>query len=544
MNQAQSPELDPPGKEPGKWMNITTGSSGGTASRDSQGNFHARKGKAGRLLVGIDLGTSSVKAIIMDANGRLLAQTAQEFEISTPRTGWAEQNPEGWVQATCLTVRQALAQADLTPDQVAAIGLSGQMHGTVCLDRHGRPLRPAIIWADQRSGRQVEQVYQQVGKQQLGRWTANPLDTGFMLATWLWLREHEPETARATAHLLLPKDYLRFWLTGSLGCEPSDACSTLLFDTVQRCWSRGLLEALAIPPTLLPPVQPSSAIAGGLTREAAIATGLLAGTPVAFGGGDQPCQALGNGVVEPGLVSCTIGTGGQLFAPSATPSYDPQLRLHLFCHVVPDRWYLMAAILAAGLSLRWLRDNILTGHTYQELADLATSAPAGAEGLFFLPHLAGERTPHMDSTARGSFIGLTLRHDRRHLARAVMEGVVFALRQGLELMLDLKVPVERIVASGGAIRHPLWLQLLADIFNRPIYRTLTTEAAAVGAALLAGIGVGVFADVQAACRQAVRWHEEAIQPDPAKAAIYERAFAVYRRLYPALVAAGAHGEAA
>jgi xylulokinase len=287
-------------------------------------------------------------------------------------------------------------------------------------------------------------------------------------------------------------------------------------------------------PSLLPAIGQSAQIAGQLVGGVAATTGLEPGTPVVLGGGDQACQALGNGIVDPGVVSCTIGTGGQLFAPALAPTYDPDLRLHCFCHVLPDRWHLMAAILAAGLSLRWLRDQVLPGSSYGELADQATAIPAGSEGLFFLPHLAGERTPHMDPRAQASFIGLTLRHGRGHLARAVMEGVVFALRQGLELMAALGVPVERIVASGGASDHPLWLQLQADIFNGPIYRTGTREAAAVGAALLAGIGVGMYADAQEACRRAVRWHEKVVVPDAANVERYEAGYAIYCQLYPAL----------
>jgi xylulokinase len=490
------------------------------------------------VLVGVDLGTSSVKAVVIEPNGRMLGMATREYPVETPRPGWAEQDPEGWVSATLETVRRAVAQAGCAPGEVAAIGLSGQMHGMVCLGAAGRPLRPAIIWADQRSAAQVARVYREIGVERLGRWTGNPLATGFMLASWLWLTENEPETARKTAALLLPKDYLRYRLTGSLGSEASDASSTLLFDTARRRWSRDLLDALGISPELLPPLGESAQVAGGLTDEAAIAMGLLSGAPVIYGGSDQAMQALGHGVVEPGVLSCTIGTGGQLFAPLREPAYDPALRLHLFYHAMPDRWHLEAAILAAGLSLRWLRDHVLTGMGYQEIADAAASAPAGAEGLFFLPHLAGERTPHMDPGATGAFVGLTLRHTRVHLARAVMEGVVFALRQGLELMLELGASADRIVASGGATAHPLWLQLQADIFNRPIHRTQTVEAAAVGAALLAGVGAGVYPDAPAACAQAVTWNDEVIAPDVGHAAFYDEAYRTYCRLYPALAEVG------
>jgi xylulokinase len=490
-------------------------------------------------LMGVDLGTSSTKTVLIDVSGRILALAAREYPVDTPRPGWAEQDPEVWLAAAAETMAEALAQAQVAPEEVAAIGLSGQMHGTVCLGMNGRALRPAIIWADQRSADQVARVYREIGAEKLGAWTGNPLATGFMLASWLWLRDEMPEVAEATAHLLLPKDYLRYRLTGELGCEPSDGSSTLLFDTARRRWSAPLQEALGIDPALLATVHESAEVAGGLRTEIAARTGLRAGTPVVFGGSDQALQALGHGVVEPGIVSCTIGTGGQLFAPAPAPVYDPELRLHLFCHALPGSWHLMAAVLAAGLSLRWLRDNVLEGWSYGALADAAAKVPPGSEKLFFLPYLAGERTPHMDPWATGAFVGLTLRHGREHLARAVMEGVVFALRQGLDLMLhQAGVPAERIVASGGATAHPLWLRLQADIFNRPIYRTATIEAAAVGAALVAGVGTGVYIDALDACRQTVVWRDEVIEPVPENAGRFAEAYDTFCRLYPALAAVG------
>jgi xylulokinase len=491
------------------------------------------------VLMGVDLGTSSTKTALMDASGRILALAAREYPVDTPRPGWAEQDPEAWLAAALETMAEALFRAQVAAEEVAGIGLSGQMHGTVCLDRHGRALRPAIIWADQRSGEQVSRVYRELGAKHLGAWTGNPLATGFMLASWLWLRDEMPEVARATAHLLLPKDYLRYRLTGELGGEPSDGSSTLLFDPVGRRWSTPLLEALGIDPALLPPIRESAEVAGGLRAELAVRTGLRAGTPVVFGGSDQALQALGHGVVVPGIVSCTIGTGGQLFAPAASPVYDPELRLHLFCHALPDCWHLEAAILAAGLSFRWLRDNVLQGWSYADLADAAAEVPPGSEGLFFLPYLAGERTPHMDPQATGALVGLTLRHGREHMARAVMEGVVFALRQGLDLMLgQVGVPADRIVASGGATSHPLWLQLQADIFDRPIHRTATVEAAAVGAALLAGVGAGVYPDALEACQRTVIWRDEVIEPKPGNVDRYRQAYDTFCRLYPALASVG------
>jgi xylulokinase len=485
-------------------------------------------------LMGVDIGTSSTKTVVIRPDGIIVGLATQEYAVETPRPGWAEQNPETWVEAALDTMRRALAAADIPAGQVQAVGLSGQMHGTVCLDARRRVLRPAIIWADQRSAAQVAEVEAIIGRERLAAWTANPLATGFMLATWLCLREHEPDVAAATAHLLLPKDYVRYRFTGEIGTEPSDAASTLLFDTANRRWSASLLDALDLDGRVLPPVAASAAIAGGLLPEIALATGLHPGTPVVYGGSDQAMQAVGHGVVAPGVLSSTIGTGGQLFAPIAHPAYDPQARLHCFCHVIPDVWHLESAMLAAGLSLKWLRDSVMLGFTYQEIADIATTVDPGAEGLFFLPYLAGERTPHMDPRARGSFVGLTLRHGRAHIARAVMEGVVFGMRQGLALMLDLGVTPDRIIASGGATQHPLWLHLQADMFNRPLYQTTTVEAAAVGAALLAGVGMGVYVDVADAVAQAVQYADAVVMPNAENAARYASLADTFAALYPAL----------
>ncbi|MGC9349965.1 MAG: xylulokinase [Anaerolineae bacterium] len=489
-----------------------------------------------RALVGIDVGTSSAKTVVLSEGGDLLAVAAQEYPVDTPYPGWAEQAPEAWVRAALTTTREALSEAGVAGEDVLGLGLSGQMHGTVCVGDQGELLRPAIIWADQRSRAEVAEVVAKLGRDRLASWTGNPVATGFMLPTWLWLREHEPEVAAATRWLLLPKDYVRYRLTGEIGAEPSDASSTSFFDPVDRSWSTPLLEALDLDGRRLPDVHPSSAVAGGLRQEMAEAAGLPCGLPVIFGGSDQAMQALGNGVLAPGVVSSTIGTGGQLFAPTEHPVVDaPELRMHSFCHVLPDRWHVETAMLAAGLSLRWLRDQILTGETYEAMADAAQSVSPGAEGLLFQPYLAGERTPHMDPRARGSFVGLTLRHGRAHFVRALMEGVVFSMRQGLDLMAALGVPITTIVASGGATRHPLWMQLQADIYDRPIRRTETVEAAATGAAMLAGVGVGVFPDAAAAIEAAVRWSDEVVEPTPERAEIYRSHYERFRELYPALV---------
>jgi len=486
-------------------------------------------------LIGIDIGTSSTKTVVLSADGRVLAVAGQETTVETPHPGWAEQAPESWIRAVVTTLQRALTDAGVAPASVAGLSFSGQMHGTVCVGADGQPLRPAVIWADQRSGAQVHDLVARLGKARLAAWTGNPLATGFMLASWLWLREHEPETAQATRRLLLPKDYVRYRLTGEIGTEPSDASSTSMFNPALRGWSLPLLDELGLAREVLPEVFDSTAVAGGLLPGIAVEVGLPAGTPVVFGGSDQAVQALGNGVVAPGVVSSTIGTGGQLLAPTRCCVVDPELRMHSFCHVRQDLWHVETAMLSAGLSFRWLRDQVLDGMTYRAMADAAATVPAGADGLLFQPYLAGERTPHMDPRARGSFIGLTRRHGRAHLIRAVMEGVVFGMRQGLELMVALGAPVDEIIGTGGSTRHPLWLQLQADIYNRPIRRTCTTEAAAVGAAMLAGIGTGVFDDVQDAITRVVRRHDAVVLPDSVRVDVYARQYEAFCALYPALV---------
>ncbi len=485
-----------------------------------------------KALLGIDLGTSSIKAVLVDLDGKLLSTAAREYAFDVPGPGWAEQDPQVWVDAAQAVIRETLRAAPVPAGAVQAVGLSGQMHGLVCLDADARPVRPAVLWPDQRSAAQVERINRQVGLEQLGKWTANRAAAGFMLPSWLWLLENEPETARRTRYLVLPKDALRLALTGSLGVEASDASSTLLFDTAGRGWCLPLLERLGVDPRLLLAPHGSAEVAGGLTEEAARRTGLPADIPVIYGGSDQPMGLLGQGILRPGQLACAISTGGQLVAPLASPVYDPLLRCNTFCHVLDGGWYILAATLSAGLALRWLRDAVFLGLSYQELADLAAGTPS-SEGVFFLPHLAGERTPYMDPGSRAGFWGLTIRHHRGHLVRAVMEGVVYSLRASLDLLAGLGIPVEQVVASGGGSRHPFWLRLMADIFNRPIARSPVVEASATGAAILGGVGAGLYPDAAEAVRRAVAPPAEITLPDPARAEAYQAGYETYQRLYPA-----------
>ncbi len=484
--------------------------------------------------LGIDVGTSSVKAVLISAAGKLAGSAAAEVSMQTPRPGWAEQDPEDWYRAAAQSVQALLGVNHIPGEAVQGIGLTGQMHTLVCLGADEKPLRPAITWADQRSGGQVSRLVEEIGRQRLAAWTGNPIAAGFMLASWCWLRENEPEILSKARWLMLPKDYLRLRLTGLLGSEPSDASSTLLFHPHTRTWSAELLRWLGMDAACLPPLGESAQVAGKLRSLAANDFGLKAGIPVVFGCSDQAAQAIAQGVIQPGKISCTIGTGGQLFAPLNNPRHDPQLRVHLFCHALPHTWHLEAAMLSAGLSLRWLRDQFWPGTSYQDLTDLAVGVEAGLEGLFFLPYLVGERTPHMDPNARGTFSGLRLHHGKASLVRAVMEGVVFGLRQGLELIEPLAGKPETMLASGGGTNHPLWLQLQANIFNRSIAVSQVPEATGRGAALLAAVGSGIYPDVPAAVCAAAVSPDRFVEPDPLLVERYEPAYRQFCSLYPAL----------
>ncbi|MHB0876203.1 MAG: xylulokinase [Anaerolineae bacterium] len=487
------------------------------------------------MLLGIDLGTSSLRSAVVDDRGRILGIGQHEYTIDTPRPGWAEQDPDVWWHAACQATRAALTQADVRSGDIAAVGLSGQMHGTVLVDGNGAAIRPAIIWADARSAAQAERLNGEIGIERLAAIAGNRISPGFMAATLAWLHDNEPGSLDAARWALLPKDYLRLRMTGDAAAEPSDASATLLLDITKREWSPELLAAVGVEERLLPPLLPSATVAGRLTPAAALDLGLAPGTPVVAGAGDQAAQALGNGVIGSDMASCTIGTGGQVLQPAGRPTADAELRVHCFCHAVPDTWFLMGAMLSAGLSLRWWRDllGLAGSEAYETLGREAAAVPPGSEGLLFLPYLLGERTPHMDSTARGAFVGLTLRHGRGHLVRAIMEGVTFALRDGLELLGQLCQPPARMVASGGGARSPVWLQMQADVFGKPMTTVLGEERAVVGAAMLAGIGVGTFDSLHQAAEACVRFGGD-VSPSSRAAGSYESYYAEFRSLYPAL----------
>jgi xylulokinase len=468
-------------------------------------------------LVGLDVGTTGVKALAVSPEGEVLSRIEEAYPLSTPQPGWAEQDPENWWRAA-ESALAGLAVADL-----AGIGLAGQMHGLVVLDEYERVLRPAILWNDQRTGAECAEIEERLGLRRLVELTGNRALPGFTAPKLLWLRRHEPEVYERIAHVLLPKDYVRLRLTGDRAIDATDASGTLLFDVARRCWSDEVLAALEIPREWLPPVLESPAVAGHTSDR----------VPLAAGAGDQAAGALGVGVDRPGPLSVVLGTSGVVFAALPAFAANPEGRLHSFCHAVPDGWHAMGVMLAAAGSLRWLRDVVAPGESFETLTAEAEPWRPGVEGLLFLPYLAGERTPHADPDARAAFVGLSLRHDRGALVRAVLEGVAFGLRDALELLKELGVEPQLGRASGGGARSDLWLRIVASVLGIPLERTAVEEGAAYGAALLGGVAAGIFADVHEAVAACVGVRDR-IEPEPVWADTYAREYQRFRALYPAL----------
>src|SRR5438132_2410515 len=501
-------------------------------------------------LLGIDLGTTGVKAALFSAeDGQVLSSAFVDYPLMHPRPGWAEQDPATWWQATITAIRTCLVGAvrhNVQPSDVRGVGLSGQMHGVVLLDDQHQVLRPCIIWADQRSDAQCRWMTEQVGAARLIELVSNPALTGFSAPKLLWIRDNEPAVFSRAAVMLLPKDYIRYRLTGTIAMEISDAAGTCLLDVKQGVWSREVLNAIDLDPSLLPPVVAADAVCGTITDQVAAQTDLVAGTPVAGGGADNACGAVGNGVVQPGLVLISIGTSGVVLAYASTPQVDtsgPIPRVHTFNHAVPGAWYLMGVTQSAGLSLRWVRDNIglperalehWTGiDAYELLTKEAEQIAPGCDGLFFLPYLQGERTPHLDPWARGGWIGLTASHDRRHLIRAVLEGVAFSLKDCFAILREQGLQLEQVRATGGGAKSPLWRQILADVLGVELVTTNATEGPAFGAALLAGVASGVYASIEQACDATVQVVERT-GPHPDAERAYARVYETYQALYPAL----------
>lgn len=484
-------------------------------------------------VLGIDTSTTATKAVVIDRAGHTVAEGVSEYGYDIPRPGWSEQDPASWWTATVAAIRSALAAAGIGGDDVAAVGLTGQMHGLVVLDRDREVIRPAILWNDQRTAAQCDDIRRRVGPHRLVEVTGNDALTGFTAPKLLWVRDEEPDHFGRIAHVLLPKDYVRLRLTDELALDKADGAGTLLFDLAARDWSPEVLRALDLDAAWFPTTYEGPAVTGEITNAVAEATGLVAGTPVVAGGGDQAANAVGVGVVDPGTMALSLGTSGVVFAATDAPRIEPNGRVHAFCHAVPDRWHLMGVMLSAAGSLRWYRDTLAPEASFPDLSEEAATAPAGSDGLLFLPYLTGERTPHPDPDARGAFVGLTVQHERAHLTRAVMEGVAFGLRDGLDLMLAAGTPKpEQIRASGGGVRSAVWRQILADVLEAEIATIATAEGAAFGAGLLAAVGAGWFDSVQEAVGAVVAV-TPAAEPGPDRGR-YRELHTRYRELYPAL----------
>jgi xylulokinase len=492
-------------------------------------------------LVGIDVGTSGTKTALFDLRGRCLASKLIEYPLHAPKPGWSEQEPEDWWQATCKSLKAVTAK--IKASEIKGVSFSGQMHGSVFLDKDNKVIRECILWNDSRTHRECDEMYERLGRKNLHRWTANPALCGFTAPKVLWLRNHERRNYARLKTLVLPKDYVRYRLTGEICMEVADAAGTLLFDVQKRAWSQQVLKGLEIDPDIMPKVIESQDVAGYITREAARKTGLEEGTPVIAGGADNPCGAIGTGVVREGRVLCSLGTSGVLFAPTQKMRRDPNLALHSFCHSVPNMWYLMGVVLSAGMSLRWYRDRLAgeeqalakkrNTDVYNILMKEAAKAGLGSEGLLFLPYLMGERSPHGDPHAKGVYFGLTFRHEKAHLIRAIIEGVAFGMLDSLEICRKLKVDIGEIRATGGGARSPLWLQIIADTFGEEVVTVSSKEGPALGAAILAGVGAGVYDSIQEATDRVVKI-TRSFKPDKKRHRAYREHYELYRSLYPLL----------
>ena len=499
----------------------------------------APHGQGGSIrFLGIDVGTGGTRALIIDENGAVIAAGSEEHQpFVSPQSGWAEQDPQDWWRACGLAVRAALRSAP-SGDRVAAVGFSGQMHGAVLLDGSDAVIRSAIIWCDQRSEAQSRELAELFGADRLIQLTCNPPLTNFTLTKLLWVRENEPEKWRRLAHVMLPKDYVRFRLTGERAIDVADASGTLLLDVANRCWSKEVLRETEIAPELLPALYESPQVCGRVSAAGAAATGLPAGIPVVAGAGDQAAGAVGMGIVRVGAVSATIGTSGVVFAATDHPALDPRGRVHTFCHAVPGRWHVMGVTQAAGLSMRWFKDQFgVRGADGRDLYDLlaeeASAAPPGSGGVFWAPYLMGERTPHCDPNARAALLGLTVSHGRSHIIRAIMEGVAYSLKDSFTIFDEMKIPLENIRLGGGGARSPLWRQIQADVYGHEVEIIAAEEGAACGAAILAGVGAGAWASVDEACDGIIHIASR-IPPNPQNSTVMQQSYRFYREIYPAL----------
>ena len=496
-----------------------------------------------KYLIGSDIGTSGTKTVLFDADGKVVASATVEYPLYQPQNGWAEQDPADWWDAVARTIRAVLEQSGVNAADVKGVGLSGQMHGLVMLDGEGKVLRRSIIWCDQRTAAECAEITERVGAQRLIEITANPALTGFTASKILWVRNHEPELYARCRHILLPKDYIRYELTGEFATEVSDASGMQLLDIPGRCWSAEVLEKLEIDPELLAKVYESPEVTGVVTERAAALTGLVPGTPVVGGAGDNAAAAVGTGVVEDGRAFTTIGTSGVVFAHTSQLAIDPKGRVHTFCCAVPGSWHVMGVTQGAGLSLKWFRDQFCAAEMqaaggmgvdpYVLMDKQAERVPIGCHKLLYLPYLMGERTPHLDPDCRGVFFGLSAIHTRQDLLRAVMEGVTFSQRDSVEVLREMGVSIREMLACGGGGSSPLWRQMLADVYGCAVSTVASKEGPALGVALLAGVGAGIYPSVEEACRRVIRTNPPQ-EPVAEHTAEYEKYYEVYRALYPSL----------
>lgn len=494
-------------------------------------------------LLGIDIGTSGTKTVLFDEKGKTIASDTQEYPLYQPKNGWAEQDPEDWWKATYTSTRNVLAKSGVNPKDVKGVGLSGQMHGLVLLDKDNKVLRKSIIWCDQRSALECEQITSLVGAQRLIEITANPALTGFTASKIKWVMNNEPEIFEKARKILLPKDYIRFCLTGEFATEVSDASGMQLLDVPHRKWSDEILQKLGIDKNMLGKVYESQEVTGTVTRKAAELTGLAEGTIVVGGAGDQAAGAVGNGIVKPGIISSTIGTSGVVFAYTDKVSIDPKGRVHTFCHAVPNTWHIMGVTQGAGLSLQWFRNNfcheevssagLLGVDPYYLIDKAAAKVPVGAGGLLYLPYLMGERTPHLDPDCRGVFFGISAKHTKREFLRAVMEGVAYSLKNCLDIVKEMGIAINEVRASGGGGKSQLWRQIQADLFGTPICTINSSEGPALGVALLAGVGAGIYKSVPEACDQTISVVTRQ-DYDRENHKAYQKYYSLYNSLYQSL----------
>ncbi|MCC6797089.1 MAG: xylulokinase [Candidatus Hydrogenedentes bacterium] len=495
------------------------------------------------IVIGVDVGTSGTKAVAINERGTLIASALVEYPLLTPKPGWAEQDPAEWKSAALSALKQLAGSPGVNAADVKGIGLTGQMHGSVFLDANNNVLRNALLWCDNRTAPQCDAITRKIGERELIGMVCNPALTGFTAPKILWLRDNEPDLYEKVKKVLLPKDYIRWVLTGEYATDVADASGTLLFDVKNRTWHNELMSLLGIDASFMPRAFEGTEVTGTLSNEASAATGLPAGIPVIAGGGDQAAGGVGNGIVRKGVISSTVGTSGVVFAFADTVSLDPNGRVHTFCHSVPGKWHVMGVVLSAGGSLRWFRDALCPAEKaiameigkdpYELITEAAEAVPPGAEGLTFLPYLSGERTPHKDPYAKGAFIGLSLKHTRAHMARAVLEGVAFAMRDSLEIMREMGVSITQVRASGGGARSPLWRQIQADVNKTPLVTTNIDEGPAYGAALLATVATGLYRSVEDACDAIIQVVDQC-DPKSANGPIYDAWFKEYQEGYSAL----------